>query len=247
MTVLPDRLRRFLKLERARREGAGPVDPLPDGERFRRIREPVPPASAPDLAAIPAPPGPAIPPPDDVAGGLRPGRGRPLEIDPRRAGEQPFRRCVACHADSSVYVARCGNCGAPLDTPEQLDFNGRLWANRLAAEEEERRERERLADERASDATDGARGRHLATLAAAEKARVEGELDSVLPGTSPGSRGGVSAGVLAFRSLEPWARVALVAGLVVAVLLTPTGRDRGLGIFLFLGVLLFFLQRSRRP
>jgi hypothetical protein len=247
VTVLPDRLRRFLKLERARRDGAGPVDPLPDGERFRRIREPVPPTPAPDAAAIPAPPGPAIPPPDEVAGGFRPSRDGPLEVDLRRAGEQPFRRCVACHADSSVYAERCGNCGAPLGTPEQLDFNERLWASRLAEEEEERRERKRLAEERASDAAEGSRERHLATLAAAEKARVEGELDSVLPGTSPWARGGVSAGVLAFRRLTPRARVGLVAGLVVAVLLTATGRDRGLGIFVFLGVLLLFLRRSRRP
>jgi len=243
--VLPDRLRRFLRLERARREGAGPVDPLADGERFRRIREPAPPPPGPDPAPPPAPPGPSIPPPDGLADGSRPGRERFLVVAPRGAGEQPFRRCVACHADSTGYAPRGGNCGAPLDTPEQLQFNERLWAGRLA--EEERRERERLAAERTSDDAEGSLRARLATLAEAEKARVEGELDSVLPGTSPWSRGGASAGVAALRRLTPRARVGLLAGLVVAVLLTATGRDRGLGLILFLGVLVLFLRRSRRP
>src|SRR4051794_10129235 len=51
-----------------------------------------------------------------------------LPLRTRTAGEQPFIRCMQCDVDSSIYVDRCGHCGAALDTSEQRAFNEALWA-----------------------------------------------------------------------------------------------------------------------
>jgi hypothetical protein len=55
-----------------------------------------------------------------------------VETAEEPADAQPFTRCGVCEADNSRYIARCMNCGANLDTPEQRDFNEALWSKRRA-------------------------------------------------------------------------------------------------------------------
>jgi hypothetical protein len=236
--VLPERLRRFLHLERARREGSGPIAELPDDERFRRIREPVPPAAPADGSAAPS-----VPLPPDTVGRFLPPPERGLEIDARPPGVQPFRRCVRCHADSSAHAGSCWNCGASLDEPEQRDFNEKLWAGRLAEEEAERREGERLRAEREADAEAGSLRRAAESRAAQEGWALGGERGATGPDGGLGAGGGPGERALARR--PRWARLSLVAGLALALLLTLGGWDRGLGLLVFLGVLAFLAWRRR--
>ena len=58
----------------------------------------------------------------------------PLVLEPDDT-EQPFVRCHLCGADSSRHATACLHCEARLDTPENRDFNTRLWTETKAARE----------------------------------------------------------------------------------------------------------------
>jgi hypothetical protein len=232
-----ERLRRFLKLERARPGGAGPVDPLPDDGRFEHIGEEPAPA-------------PATPIPQEATDRFRPAPERPLQTAALPAGAQPFTRCVRCQADSTVYAERCQGCGAPLDTPEQRAFNERLWADRVAALEEERRMLAGREAQRRDEAEERARVRREAEeeTARAVKARVEAELDA---GGLGGGEGSVREGDRPGRLAERW-RVAAVAFVVVAVTLAVAAPRRGawaamgsIGILLAVATALWRRARGR--
>lgn len=47
------------------------------------------------------------------------------EDDARR-----FPRCMRCESENGRFATACGVCGADLGTPEQLEFNERLWQER---------------------------------------------------------------------------------------------------------------------
>jgi hypothetical protein len=230
------RLRRFLKLERARPGGAGPVDPLPDDGRFEHLGEEPAPA-----AATPIPP--------EATDRFRPAPERPLQTAALPAGAQPFTRCLRCQADSTVYAERCQGCGAPLDTPEQRAFNERLWAGRVAAMEEERRVLAGREEQRRDEAEERARVRREVAeeMARKVKARVEAELDSGGPG---GGEGPVREDDRPGRVPERW-RVAAALCAVAAVALAVAAPRRSawaalgsVGILLAVAAALW--RRSRR-
>ena len=84
---------------------------------------------------------------------FRPPPERPLETADERKGAQPFIRCFSCQMDNTIYAATCQNCAAELDTPAQRAFNEKLWAERQAQAEAERREiaeRERVRQSEAA-------------------------------------------------------------------------------------------------
>ena len=47
------------------------------------------------------------------------------EDDARR-----FPRCMRCESENGRFATACGVCGTDLGTPEQLEFNERLWQER---------------------------------------------------------------------------------------------------------------------
>jgi hypothetical protein len=111
-----DSLRRFLHLERRRPDA--PSTPEADTRgRFDAIEI----GPAPDRAGGP----PAV-----AAERFRPPPESGLALDVAPEGQQPFVRCARCEADHARHAARCNRCGADLTTPEQRDFNERLWAER---------------------------------------------------------------------------------------------------------------------
>ncbi len=137
---MPGPLRRFLHLERARPDR--PSSAASDARRRFDAVEVTP--ELPDVAT-------RFPP--SAAERFRQADEDPLTLDVAPEGEQPFIRCAACEADHPRHAARCGHCGAALDTPEQRAFNERLWAARRREGEEEiragevRREAVRREDE----------------------------------------------------------------------------------------------------
>jgi hypothetical protein len=58
-----------------------------------------------------------------------------MEIAEDAPDAQPFLRCAICEADNSRFGEKCMNCGAPLNTAEQRDYNDALWAERRSAEQ----------------------------------------------------------------------------------------------------------------
>jgi hypothetical protein len=139
------RLTRFLRIERSRSEA--PVEPVDPGgataERFEGLEQPghapgPPTASGADLDRFSMAPSPSI------------------ELASTDAARRPFTRCMRCGMDHNVSVTECTGCGASLATPEQRDFNERLWGQRQAEKAAEDRmlaEREEL---RARDAVEQA-------------------------------------------------------------------------------------------
>jgi len=132
MSGSSDRIRRFERLERPRREG-------PDGEERPSAAERIEGVEG-ELARSRAPAEGA--PPTSAGERFAPPRERPPDVAAPDAGDQPFIRCQRCEADSSRYATRCANCGEDLRTEAQVAFNRGLW-------EERRRERGRLEAEAA--------------------------------------------------------------------------------------------------
>ncbi len=226
-----DRLRRFRNIERARPPGSEAA-PAEVPERFRRVEGPGGPEG-----------GPAVP--GSATDRFRPPLERPLEVAEQAEGEQPFRRCARCEADSARFADVCQNCGANLCTPEQEAFNERLWARRRAEAAEEARalaeraaERERLAAEEK-----GARQALAVEMARMEAERVEGELDRAWgrerwgrwrgwgqgAGSPPGGPSRAPLGLRVLRAIRsPALRVAVaLAAVAVPVLLLVLGRRGG--------------------
>jgi hypothetical protein len=161
-----DRLRRFLNLERPRREGAEAAPPVSD----RRFGSMEPPAPVPEETPVP----------EEATQRFREPRERPLEVARPREWEQPFIRCCRCETDNTLFAATCQSCQADLHTREQRLFNERLWAQRRreAADEaavlaERERQRERLAAEESR-----ARRELAAEMARREGDRVRDRLES---------------------------------------------------------------------
>lgn len=113
------RLSRFLHLERDRgeRPESESSPQVQSGGRFESLEER---KDAPQEAAIPEAhlerfkghePG--------VELALPPGE------DARR-----FPRCMQCESENGRYAKTCTMCGADLETPQQLDYNERLWQER---------------------------------------------------------------------------------------------------------------------
>jgi len=120
-----DRLSRFLRLERPRREEPR-SEPKEARGRFDAVevgREPVLSPSVPSSAMD----------------RFRTPEGSGLALERASDGVQPFIRCAACEADNARHELRCQRCGVDLATPEQRLFNERLWASRQKESEEEAR------------------------------------------------------------------------------------------------------------
>lgn len=180
------RLRRFLLLERPRADRGGAPD--------------APGASAARVKGVERA-GPS--PREGVAQGhldrFRPAPERSLELDLRGDESQPFVRCMRCETDHGRGAAVCSTCGADLDSPEQRDFNERLWQARRSERKEEaaaaaRREAERRVE---SEAVLRARRQLGETLAREvgdlERRRIEADaardaLGGALGGGSGGTR-----------------------------------------------------------
>ena len=160
-----DRLRRFRNIERARPPGSE-APPAEVPERFRRVEGPGGPEGEPAV-------------PGSATDRFRPPLQRPLEVAEPDEGQQPFRRCVRCEADSARFADVCQNCGADLRTPEQEAFNDRLWARRRAEAADEARANAERAAERDRLAAEEKRARQAlaAEMARMEAGRVRGELD----------------------------------------------------------------------
>jgi hypothetical protein len=183
---------------------------------------------------------------------FRPPPERPLETAEERRGAQPFTRCASCQMDNTVYAASCQNCGAELDTPAQRAFNERLWAERQAQAEAERREiaeRERV---RQSEAAEQARSRrevaeHMAEM---EKARTEREYGDGLSEGGPvaGPVGGTT-GMRLLRMLPGlgWRIAAACLGIGIPLLLLLFGRGQlQMAGMLLLGLVIALFSPMRR-
>lgn len=225
-----ERERRFLNLERPRREEPDEAPPDP-AERFVRVEAP---GQAPAETPVP----------EGATDRFRDPKERPLEVAPARDGEQPFARCAACQMDNTVYAVACQNCGADLTTREQQVFNERLWAKRkeeaageAAAHAELERERQRAAEGEAR-----ARRELGETLARREAARVEERLGGATWGEGGWGRrglgdphgdggGGASPyGLRLLRTIEnPVARIAVMVGAIALPILMIVLPDRRSG------------------
>ncbi|MBI5549184.1 MAG: hypothetical protein HY901_35305 [Deltaproteobacteria bacterium] len=256
-----DRLSRFKNLEKVRREEAGAQPAV--SARFGALERapegaPAPPSSPVSVERF-APPSSAASQPalrtlEDVRRAAAAPSG--LELATFGQGEQPFVRCARCKNDHHALASVCSHCEANLHTPEQQDFNERLWGA-MRAEEEKARE----AASRAQAAlmptgpssaplpfpSEGSTGltpeqqRALAEQMAREvaehtRARIEG--DSLIAGLGRGDSLGVFAWGLS--RIPPRVRATLWGvglGVPVLLLLFKGTRPLGLGC-LALGALL---------
>jgi hypothetical protein len=108
------KLSRFLHLERARAERAEAAPPLQSGGRFESPQE----RTEHQEAAIP-----------EVH--LERFKGQaPLALADLPEEARRFPRCALCGSENGRFAQACGVCGADLGTPEQLEFNERLWQER---------------------------------------------------------------------------------------------------------------------
>jgi hypothetical protein len=239
-----DRERRFLNLEKPRRDE--PEAPASGAAgRFGRVEAPGrPPAGAPV--------------PEGATDRFREPGERPLDVAPNRDGEQPFARCAACETDNSVYAAACQNCGADLTTREQRLFNERLWAKRreeAAQEATAHAEREREG-ERVAAAEARARRQLGETLARQEAQRVDERLGGATWGEGGwgrrgwgdpdgggwGGRGdGSPYGLRLLRMIgNPMVRIGVIVGAIAAPILMIALPDRRSG-WRLAGMLLAFV------
>jgi hypothetical protein len=114
---------RFLHLERSRGERSKPEEPprLQSGGRFEAMAER---GAAPQGAVVPE-------------AHLERFRGEaPLALAEAPNKEERFPRCARCESDNGRYTQECGVCGADLNTPQQREYNERLWQTREAQDRE---------------------------------------------------------------------------------------------------------------
>lgn len=236
------RLSRFLHLERARpepRDEAEAEASASTADRFEGLQRPsrgpeAPRSSGADLDRF----GPEPPP--------------RIELVETSSGAQPFTRCMRCGMDHGVFATVCTGCTASLDTPEQRDFNERLWARRqeeaareAAVSAELRAERERAQGELARARR--AMGEDLAReVAQRERARLRLGGDGMPSSWGGGSGSGTIGPPLGLRLLRAlpdrrWqiggvlAIVAVVGGLAAVGL---RGHPGALLAAILLGILL---------
>ncbi len=178
MSASGDRLRRFLRLERPRKDG-------PDGEER--------PSAAGRFEGVEAEPQRRPPPgvPASSRDRFAPPRERAPDVAQPSEEEQPFTRCLRCETDNSRFARACTNCGEDLRTGAQRAFNARLWARR----KEERAELEREnAELRAARAESEAETARLRRQAAEEMARQVGRRERARLGGGGGDWGDPWAG-----------------------------------------------------
>jgi len=201
--------------------------------------------------ARPDDPAPADPVPSSAAGRFQPPPERPLETAEVRADAQPFTRCASCRMDSSVHEPTCPRCGAPLDTPEQRGFNEKLWAERQAEAEAERKDAEARREAQTRDAFDVERARRELgeQLARRERERVDEALPDGPFGNGPiGHRESVGMRLLQFIPGTGWRIAAAVAliGLPLLLLVVGNAMVRLLAMGILFGVLSIFSPRRGR-
>jgi hypothetical protein len=263
------RLRRFLHLERPRRE---PLD-APAHATEGRFGPAEGRASTPTPSTAPAEPRDRAPERDERARGSTPtptptataGRFRapePRAPDTvvRAEGAQPFVRCFRCEVDNSVFARTCTGCGEELDTPAQRAFNEKLWAGRRREAAEEERLLAARAEQVRRDAEEVAKARReMGELLARETARRERDrLDAGGWGggwggggweEAPGARRPPILRLLSLIRDPRWRLAAGAALLLAVVLLVVLGlRARGGAFFFYvaLAVVLALLSPGRR-
>jgi hypothetical protein len=136
---------RFLHLERSRGERPKDEEPsrLQSGQRFEALAEK---GEAPQSAVVPET-------------HLERFRGEaPLALADAPREKERFPRCGRCESENGRFAKECTVCGADLNTPQQREYNERLWQTRQAQEREmaqvleqsrrqvEARQQEELAD-----------------------------------------------------------------------------------------------------
>jgi hypothetical protein len=177
---------------------------------------------------------------------------RPLETADERRGAQPFTRCMDCQMDNTVYAATCQNCAAELDTPAQRAFNERLWKERQAQAETERRELAEREQVRQRDAAEQARSRREVAeeLARRERDRIDDALPDGPFGGGPVARPGAdTAGMRLLRMLPGlgWriAAACVAIGIPLLLLLFGRGQIQMVGMML-LGLVIALFSPGRR-
>jgi hypothetical protein len=115
---------RFLNLERSRRERPKAQEPsrLESSQRFADLVEK---GETPQSAVVPET-------------HLERFRGEaPLALeDAPQAGAERFPCCARCESENGRFARECTVCGADLNTPQQREYNERLWRTRQAQERE---------------------------------------------------------------------------------------------------------------
>jgi hypothetical protein len=115
---MTSKLSRFLHLERARtdRTEEETASPVQSGGRFEAPDEQ---RKAPHEAAVPE------------AHLERFKAQAPLALaDVPEGDRRRFPRCLRCESENGRFAQACAVCGADLHTPEQREFNERLWQER---------------------------------------------------------------------------------------------------------------------
>lgn len=241
---LRDRLRRFERLERPRKE-APETDERPGGDpgtedRFDDLGARPPPR--------PAPAGPSAPPP--TAGDrFAPPRPRPPELEQRDGDQQPFLRCMRCETDSSRYARTCTTCGEELHTEAQQAFNQKLWEARKRERDELEREN---AGRRAAQATAEAEVAEARRQAAAEMARQVGERERWRMeggGTGGSWGGGPWGGAPPYDPDDPYGpRDPTPVGVrILRAIKSPAWRLAAIGALVLLAILVVVLARRYPP
>ena len=206
------RLRRFLNLERPRRDGPDGDDELSRAEvgaRFGALER------AHDREA-----GPAT---GTVAGRFGPDRESGLELAESADGSRPFQRCMRCGRDHGHYDRACTGCGASLDTPDQRAFNDRLWAERQAEDASTRAERAAEAERAAREEAELQRMRREMGI---ELARQVGQRESARWGGAWGDGRPLAVALLS-RVPEEWRLRAAVGSGVAWLVALGVSAARG--------------------
>jgi hypothetical protein len=114
---------RFLHLERSRGERPKAEEPsrLQSGQRFEALVEK---GEAPQSAVVPET-------------HLERFRGEaPLALADAPREAERFPRCARCESENGRFAKECTVCGADLTTPQQREYNERLWQTRQTQERE---------------------------------------------------------------------------------------------------------------
>ncbi|MBN1210473.1 MAG: hypothetical protein JXB05_36805 [Myxococcaceae bacterium] len=230
---MTSRFSRFLHLERSRGERPKQEEPsrLEGGSRFEAIAQR---GEAPQADVVPE-------------AHLERFRGQaPLALAEQPAEEQRFPRCARCESDNSRFAQECAVCGADLSTPQQREYNERLWQ---ARQQELAREREAVEAivqnrQRSSEERQAEEARYAALMA---KLREQEGRGSRWEAFHTGRSLGLSLLALIPHPLVRWGVAAV--SILVPVLLWRYGATRAarsLGMYLTVIALVLFVPRRAR-
>ena len=230
------RLRRFLNLERPRRDAPDGDDELSRAEvgaRFGALER------AHDREA-----GAAT---GAAADRFGPDRESGLQLAESPDGARPFQRCMRCGRDHGLYERACTGCGASLDTPEQRDFNDRLWAERQAEDARARAEQTAQSERAAREEAELQRMRREMGI---ELARQVGQRESARWGGAWGDGRPLAIALLS-RVPEEWRlRVAVgtgVAWLVALGVSAARGSTGAIVVVVGIGIALLVPRGGTAP